>query len=449
MKRTSSYVYALFMLLLFVACSKDEATPDADAGTPPTENPGDDTGGDNGGTGTDETYGVLVNAKSKRQDGYVLVNDPGNNRVYIMDKDNGTAAVEWELPFHLGNDAKLLENGSLLVSMRAPSPAFNFGGFGGKIALIDANKSQVWNIDLASEELIAHHDVVPLPNGNVLTMLWEKTGSDLAATLGYTGQQQAVYTESLVEIDPGSGEVVWKWDSRDHLVQDTDPELPYYGAVAEAPGKIDINYRDEVVTTNLDNGDLMHANAVVYDAANDLIYMSVNYFSEVWVIDHSTTSQEAAAALGGNMGKGGDLVYRFGNPEAYDNPQGDRLFFNNHSPRFVPGTDHMLVFVNGNQNGGPSVVYELDLPNDLALQPGTDNEPAVVWEFSHPDMYSPKVSGAQRLPNGNTLIAIGTYGYWEVTPDKEVVWQFREQGFFWRGYHIDVNDPALDLLGVN
>jgi len=62
----------------------------------------------------------------------------------------------------------------------------------------------------------------------------------------------------------------------------------------------------------------MHANGIFYDPATDLIYMSVNFYSEVWVIDHSTTTAEAAGNQGGQFNRGGDLVYRFGNPSLFE-----------------------------------------------------------------------------------------------------------------------------------
>ncbi|MGC8644373.1 MAG: hypothetical protein ACP5XB_31305, partial [Isosphaeraceae bacterium] len=49
----------------------------------------------------------------------------------------------------------------------------------------------------------------------------------------------------------------------------------------------------------------------------DQILLSVHSFSEIWIIDHGTTTAEAATHKGGRSGKGGDLLYRWGNPQAY------------------------------------------------------------------------------------------------------------------------------------
>ncbi|WP_224485523.1 aryl-sulfate sulfotransferase [Robertkochia aurantiaca] len=441
--RNLSRLFFLSIFLLCISCDNsetiiEELPPEGGQPEPPVEEPVGET-----------NDRILVNNLAQKQDGYVLINDPGNDRVYLMEKEDGSVFYEWTLADPLGNDVELFEDGTLLACLGVTDPDFTFGGFGGKIAVLNPDGSEKWSLKHASPEHIAHHDAEMLPNGNILFMVWERMEGAVAVENGYNRGQENIYLESLIEIDPATDAVVWKWNSADHLVQDVDDNRQNFGVVAENPGKIDVNYFDDIVTDNLDNGDFMHANGLTYDAQRDLIFLSVNYFSEVWVIDHSTTTAEAAGSEGGNYGVGGDLVYRFGNPSAYDNAQGERRFFNVHTPVFVEGTDNMLVYVNGNVEGSrQSKVLELSLPATLGLVPGTDNEPAVVWEYSHPDMYSPKVSSAYRLPDGNTLITIGTFGVWEVNPEKEIVWQFKDEGFFWRAYHVERDSPAIDLLGI-
>ncbi len=63
--------------------------------------------------------------------------------------------------------------------------------------------------------------------------------------------------------------------------------------------------------------DWTHVNAVAYDADLDQILLTVRAFSEFWIIDHSTTSAEVRGHAGGRSGMGGDLLYRWGNPQAY------------------------------------------------------------------------------------------------------------------------------------
>ena len=63
--------------------------------------------------------------------------------------------------------------------------------------------------------------------------------------------------------------------------------------------------------------DLLHMNAVAYNVELDQIVVSTPRFNEIWIVDHSTTTAQAAGHSGGRWKKGGDLLYRWGNPRAY------------------------------------------------------------------------------------------------------------------------------------
>jgi len=191
-------------------------------------------------------------------------------------------------------------------------------------------------------------------------------------------------------------------------------------------------------------GDWMHVNSIAYNAKLDQIMISVHEFSEVWVIDHSTTTAEAASHKGGRSGKGGDLLYRWGNPRVYrSGSNADQRLFAQHCAHWIeeglPGAGHMLVFNNGmgRPDGGYSSVDEIELPLDASGQYEKDEFVAfgpekAAWSFSdkkNPNYSSMLISGAQRLPNGNTLICSGNNALlFEVTPDHEVVWQFKYPG---------------------
>lgn len=397
-----------------------------------------------------ETGSVLINDKTLSMEGYVLVNEATDDRVYLMAKDSAQIIHEWQLEFGLGNDVELLSDGKLLASLGVESPDFSFGGFGGIIQLINPDSSIDWEYILANEEHIIHHDVEMLPNGNVLALVWDLRLPDELDAIGYLGEEEKVYTESIIEINPTTNEVVWKWDSWNHIIQDTDSSKPYFGIVADNPEKININFIDVLREETGPDGDIMHANGLSYDSNKDLIYLSVNYFSEVWVIDHSTTAEEALVDIGGNFGKGGDLVYRFGNPSAYNNENGERLFYNNHFPNILkdglPGAGNILVYANGNGDTKQSVVYEFSLPVEMNLIPNENNEPETVWQYTRDNLYSAKVSGAIRLDNGNTLITSGSMGIIEVTNEKEVVWEFEGTGFYWRTYHYNLDSSAISFL---
>src|SRR5207245_6277174 len=97
--------------------------------------------------------------------------------------------------------------------------------------------------------------------------------------------------------------------------------------------------------------DWTHINAVAYNADLDQIMLTVRAFSEFWIIDHSTTSAEAKGHTGGRGGKGGDLLYRWGNPQAYRaGRMEDQRLFAQHDAHWIPrgrlGEGHVMVFNN-------------------------------------------------------------------------------------------------------
>ncbi|WGD35269.1 aryl-sulfate sulfotransferase [Olleya sp. YS] len=389
------------------------------------------------------TSNIEVYNENLLENSLVLAVENGGNTSYLLNKE-GERVFEWNFDTRLGNDLEIIEGGKLLGMFKVNAPEISFGGAGGTIKILNPNSSVDWQYTYASENYIAHHDVELLPNGNLLFMAWEKV-EPLTAQSNGVNVTEAIYPETLIEINPDSNQIVWKWNSFDHIVQDLDSTKLNYGVINDNPNLIDINYNSVA-----QGGDIMHANGIDYDETEDIIYLSVNDYSEIWVIDHSTTTLEAASNTGGNYNKGGDLIYRFGNPEAYNNV-GDRLFYNNHFPNLiekeVPGKDNMLVFVNRDNNQTQSAVYELELPATFNLIPNTNNEPNIVWQFTDTEMYSKIISGAVRLPNGNTLICEGDYGFWEITAGGEIAWKYNGMGVsLWRCYNYNTEDELLDDL---
>jgi hypothetical protein len=373
---------------------------------------------------------------------YTLAVENGGTKSSLLDKA-GNKVKEWQFNSSLGNDLELLPDGKLFGIFKSENPSITFGGFGGIVKIINSDGSIDWEYEYSSENYISHHDTELLPNGNVLFIVWEKIDVLEGQTNGVT-TSVPFYPETLIEVNPLNNQIVWKWRSFDHIIQDADDTLLNFGNVSENPQLININY------DSVDNGDIMHANGIDYDPINDVIYLSVNYYSEIWVIDHSTTTEQAATNSGGNYNKGGDLLYRFGNPSAYDNTEGTRLFYNNHFPNFLeenePGAGNILVYNNGTNNS-QSIVYELEMPPNFNLIPNTDNEPSVVWSFTDPDLFHGRISGAVRLKNGNTLITEGDYGFWEVTNNGTIAWKYNGLGVnFWRSYNYNFDDQEiLDL----
>lgn len=186
--------------------------------------------------------------------------------------------------------------------------------------------------------------------------------------------------------------------------------------------------------------DWLHTNSIAYNAKLDQILISIHNFSEVWIIDHSTKAAEAASHAGGKSGKGGDLLYRWGNPKAYGaGIDADQKLFAQHDAKWIPdglpGAGHITVFNNGGgrKEGQYSSVVELAPPVDIAGRYARQAKAAfgpsaLAWEYTAPkkeDFFSGHISGAQRLPNGDTLICNGEEGrMFEVDKNGATVWDY-------------------------
>jgi hypothetical protein len=252
-------------------------------------------------------------------------------------------------------------------------------------------------------------------------------------------------------VPPDGGEIVWKWSVWDHLIQSHDPSKKNYGDPANHPELIDVDANGGRIRAFWN-----HMNSIDYNPKLDQIMLSVRGCSELWVIDHSTTTEEAARHSGGRYDRGGDLLYRWGNPQAYEaGTNNDQRLFQQHDAQWIepglPGAGNILIFNNGlsrataetaqrrqsgqrgRTTGGYSSVDEIVPPmnpnGSYRLDKGEAFEPREPkWTYfaeNKSDFYAEAISGCQRLPNGNTLICDGTSGvFFEVTPEKEMVWKY-------------------------
>ena len=390
-----------------------------------------------------QTVGLFLN-DSLSYNGYTLFAPLSSRTTYLID-NCGELINSWQSDYTPGVAVYLLENGHLLRTARIASP-FNAGGTGGRIEEYDWNGNLVWAYNYSSDDYHQHHDITPMPNGNILVLAWEKISEQEAIDLGRNPALinfQGLWPEHIVELKPigsDSAEIVWEWHAIDHIVQNFDPTLPNYGNPADHPEKLDLNYGAGTGGGPGGFADWMHGNSLAYNPDLDQIMLCSRRLHEFYIIDHSTTSAEAAGSSGGNSGRGGDLLYRWGNPEAYGRGTvADKALFGPHNAHWIPeglsGAGHVLVFNNGvdRPSGFISSVDEIAPPilpdGNYELDAGFPYGPSnLVWSFTADppeSFYSPNISGAQRLPNGNTLICEGDDGlFFEVTPDGQEVWRY-------------------------
>jgi hypothetical protein len=407
-------------------------------------------------TGSDgpSTQGIgLIRNDPGAYAGYTLISPLQSTSTFLVDM-NGRVVKTWETDSTPASLAYLLESGNILRAGLAPNPPFGRGaGVGGKMQEFNWNGELVWDFSYGTATVTQHHDFIRLPNGNVLMVAKErKTAAEAIAAgrIPSSAEGTEVQPDILVEIKPSGktgGEVVWEWRVWDHLIQDIDKDKANYGDVAAHPERVDINYG--VTAGRRANPDWTHFNSVAYNADLDQVVVSLRNFSEVWILDHSTTTREAAGHSGGKRGKGGDLLYRWGNPRVYRaGGDQDQRLYGQHNAHWIPkglaGAGRLLIYNNGDTRPGTryssieEVVLPVDASGNYVLGANKRYGPEQsAWTYSAPqpaDFYSVNISGVQRLPNGNTLICAGAPGVlFEVTPQKKVVWQYNMPGIGGRG----------------
>jgi len=390
-----------------------------------------------------QTLGVLLNDTTKAYNGYTLFAPKQNTMTYLIN-NKGQKLHEWTASTYApGQAVYLLENGHLLRTCMTQGNLGTGGGEGGRIEEYDWDDNLVWSMDYSTSTYMQHHDIKKLPNGNIIMLVVEKrtltqveaAGFDTATFQPDVHQKGFILPDCIIEIQPTyptGGTIVWEWHVWDHLIQNHDAGKLNYGVPSSHPELIDCagDHRTKPLFWN-------HMNCVDYNAALDQIVMSVRGNSELWIVDHSTTTAQSASHSGGTHGKGGDLLYRWGNPQCYGiGNNTNQKYFEQHDVEWIktgcPGAGNLLCFNNG-VNRNYSTVDEITPPVDISgnytYVSGTAFGPTnFAWTYSMttPDtVFAHDISGAQRLPNGNTLIDAGPFGaFYEVTAAGELVWKY-------------------------
>ncbi len=310
---------------------------------------------------------------TKTYDGYTLFCSNMNQReVYLIDMD-GNLAHKWELDLPPEQQGFawapcFMPNGNLFHSIHVPSTQAPMMVFvGGLLMEIDWDGNIVWQLEQPAQ----HHDTCLLPNGNILVLNNEIAPPEVAAKVqgGMPGQSEDTWSDWVAEVTR-EGEVVWEWHAWEHL----DPEIDIMNAC---------DTREEWT----------HGNSVEQMPDGNIL-ISFRNINTVAIIERST----------------GDVIWRLGPP----------VLAQQHHPSCLDN-GNILIFDNGAHRLDMSVPYS----SVIEVDPKTSE---VVWEYTDRNMFdffSPFISGAQRLPNGNTLITEGNFGrLFEVTTEKEIVWEY-------------------------
>jgi len=374
--------------------------------------------------------------------GYTLFTpmDVRNGSTFLIDI-NGQIVHVWPTDEAPSNGVYMADNGSILrpcVIIQGESPEYMR-----KIQKIAWNGIVLWEYQYSGDGYWQTHDIVAMPNGNVLILALEKKteAESIAAgrnpALLWDNELWPAYLAEVKPTGPTSGDIVWEWHLWDHLVQDFNPVKANYGIVKDHPELLDINFAIDGYD------DWIHPNTICYNPELDQVIINSRHLREFWIVDHGTTTEEAAHHVGRRHHKGGDFLYRWGNPQSYRaGNASDQKLYGPHDPQWItPGCPHegdILIFNNGwNHPERPySTIDEITPPIDArgnySLRPGEAYEPEnLTWQYVPPDPVNFSagfISGCQRLPDGNTLICDGPKGFFfEVTKEGKTVWSYQNK----------------------
>lgn len=384
---------------------------------------------------TQQTIGLFLDT-DESYDGFTLF--PTSSDEVFLINNCGQLIRKWQVGNIGFGPAMILENGDLLKAVRAENPQFFAGGGQGVMERYNWDNELLWRLEYHDNFKLFHHDMCVLPNGNIIFLAWERKTPEECIEAGTVEDVPAgLWTETIIEIKPignNGYDIVWRWDVWDHLIQDTNDNIPNYGIIAENPHRFNVN-----MFTNGTDPDWLHFNSIDYNEDLDQIIVSSRSLNELFIIDHSTSIEEAASQSGGNAGRGGDILWRWGNPANYN--QGtfvDQQLFGQHNAQWIKpglsGEGHVLVFNNNAgipENEFYSTVVELVPPLTDFNYELSENKflpLAPSWEYTaNPasTFYAQRISSAQRLPNGNTLINEGTRGrFFEVNEEGNKLWEY-------------------------
>jgi len=396
--------------------------------------------------------------------------DGVNTSTHLLDTD-GNAIHAWSHERAPASMPYLLPDSTIIYPYRVINPTMEAGGVGGGIQNIDWDGNILWDYQISDEAYQHHHDIEPLPNGNILVIVWEKKTSSEAFEMGrqvIDNPLNQIWSTAILELDYQTGNIVWEWHLWDHLIQDISNEYPNFGVISEHPELFNINCGNAGNNAGGPqgaNGDWMHINAVDYNIELDQIAISSRLHNEIFIIDHSTTIVEAASHSGGNSGMGGDFLFRWGNPANYNlGDETNQILNSQHGlnwiPAGYPGEGNLILFNNFHSEGA-SAVLEIVTPldeNGNYIKNDSGIYGPESWEWGYfGDIITPMQGGAFRLSNGNTLITqTHTARIIEVDLEGEIIWDyFFESGIasHWiaraQKYPIDYFVNSFTLGDVN
>lgn len=371
--------------------------------------------------------GMFASAEAQQWGSYTLYSVQNSTAAYLIDTNNNVYH-SWTFATNAktGYSTYLLEGGTILRTVSRTGNSFTGGPICGQVQKVDWSGNMVWDYVYSTTNYCTHHDICPMPNGNVLLIAYERKTATETSAAGSSSSIE-MWPDKIVEVQPTgatTGNVVWEWHAWDHLVQNADPnKANYQASISAHPELLNINYNTQK--------DWMHVNGVDYNAQLDQIVISSHNLSEIYVIDHSTTTAEAASHAGGNSGKGGDILYRWGNPAVYSaGTSANQVLKVVHDAHWVPQgcpkAGYLVGFNNNGISNSQSCVDMVNPPlsgNTYTITAGSAFTPASYSYRHSANGHTNNMGGSQQLPNGNMLVCIAQSGYiYEIDSNNNVLW---------------------------
>ena len=389
--------------------------------------------------------GTTIYDPEKAWSGYTLMQCQGIGAVLV--DMNGNVKKVWKDVQGFPN--KLLPGGYLMGSLGLRDPKFGYQDQT-DVVEVDWDGKVVWKFD--KKELVdddgdkrwiarQHHDYQREGNpvGYYVPGMEAKTESGNTLILCHEDvynkkiSEHRLLDDVFIEVD-WEGNIVWEWHVSQHFNELGFSEIAK-NVLARNPnihenggGQSDWMHINSMSVLGpnkwYDAGDeRFNPENIIWDAreANIMAIISKKTGKIVWKIGPDFTESKELRIIGQIIGQHHCHMI----------------------PKGLPGEGNILLFDNGgwagygmpsrcSRDGGKADLR--DHSRVLEIDPTTLE---VVWEFSgrtvggmmgivaDSKFYNPLISSAQRLPNGNTLICEGCYmRMFEVTPDKEVVWEF-------------------------
>jgi hypothetical protein len=406
---------------------------------------------------------ALLMAKAslaQQWDGLTLYANMNNSFGYLVDTA-GSIVKTWPFTGNTAYSTHMVPGGDVFRSVVNSGNWLTGGGMSGRVQKVSYAGVILWDYTYSSATYCLHHDICPMPNGNLLVISYDVKAAGTATAAG-SSTAIAIWSEKVMELQPvgsNSAVVVWEWKLWDHLVQDVNPAAAnYQTSIVNNPQLLNINYKTQK--------DWIHMNGIDYNPVLDQIVVSSHNLNEWYVIDHSTTTAEAASHSGGNAGKGGDFLYRWGNPLAYG-AGGTAILNVTHDAHWVPEGSPGAGNLAGINNKGvitPNTRTTADaitpprLNYNYTISPGSAYTPASFDSRYISTGYTTNMGSTEQYPNGNQMVCLATVGtILEIDAAGNLLWSKSTGGFTPQAHrysqcYIDSlapPQPSISLSGID